>query len=615
MAEVIVVDNRSTDGSIEYLSERFPTVRFIVNEQNEGFSKACNQGLAVAQGECILFLNPDTLLAEDSLHTCLRFFKTHPDAGALGVRMIDGSGTFLKESKRSFPSPLTALFKLFGLSLLFPRSPFFGRYHLGHLSEHTSHEVDVLAGAFMCIKKEVLDSVGSFDELFFMYGEDVDLSYRIQKAGYKNYYVADTAIIHFKGESTRRGSLNYVRLFYTAMNKFVRKHYGGTQARLFRFSIDIAIAIRAALAAVSKVLRWMGLPFIDALLILLSFWLVKEVWVHYIRPDLVLPAFASKIALPIYAVAYVTIAYYAGLYDKTYRRRRLFHSTFMATLVLFAGYAMLPEGLRFSRGILIFGSVATFIAIGSVRRILVRGGVLQEPAENTSSPYLLIAGSTKEFEEVVALLRQHNRQDAVIGRIGSVNEKDTVASFDQLKTSVVALGAKELILCAGRFSFKDIVQATIQLQSSARIRYHAAGSGSIVGSDSNSSSGEALAEEPLYHLNKPTYRRAKRLLDVLLALLGLFAFPLALLFINHRVQFFINCFHVMAGHKTWVGYWVEDNTLPHLRPRVLGSNGDSRLALQLTKESLHTIDYWYARNYEPLYDLQLFFLHYKHLGG
>ena len=159
------------------------------------------------------------------------FFESHPDAGALGIKMLDGSGRFLKESKRSFPSPLTSLFKLFGLSRLFPRSRIFSKYHLGHLDENKDHEVDVLAGAFMMVKKEVLDKAGGFDEIFFMYGEDVDLSYRIQKTAetggnYKNYYFAGSSIIHFKGESTRKGSMNYVRMFYNAMSIFVRKHYG-----------------------------------------------------------------------------------------------------------------------------------------------------------------------------------------------------------------------------------------------------------------------------------------------------------------------------------------------------------------------------------------------------
>ncbi|HUM66003.1 MAG TPA: glycosyltransferase family 2 protein, partial [Chitinophagaceae bacterium] len=180
-AEIIVVDNNSYDNSIEYLQPKFPGIRFLSNSENLGFAKGCNQGLRLAKGRFILFLNPDTIVPEDCFTECIDFFSTHPDAGALGIKMLDGSGRFLKESKRSFPAPLTSLFKLFGLSRLFPRSPVFSKYHLGHLDKNNDHEVEVLAGAFMMIRKEALEITGGFDEIFFMYGEDVDLSYRIQE--------------------------------------------------------------------------------------------------------------------------------------------------------------------------------------------------------------------------------------------------------------------------------------------------------------------------------------------------------------------------------------------------------------------------------------------------
>jgi GT2 family glycosyltransferase len=253
-AEIWVVDNCSTDGSLTYLKPRFPEVRFIENQKNTGFGAANNQALMACSGEYILFLNPDTLLPEDCLSKSLGFISSLPNAGAIGIRMLDGSGIFLPESKRAFPSPVTAFCKLVGLSALFPRSAFFNRYSLGHLSEHENHQVDVLAGAFMLAKKSVLDTTGSFDERFFMYGEDIDLSYRIQKAGYHNYYFSGSSIIHFKGESTRKGSLNYVLLFYNAMLLFVRKNYRGSKAGLFGFFIQLAIVIRGLISVISKIL-------------------------------------------------------------------------------------------------------------------------------------------------------------------------------------------------------------------------------------------------------------------------------------------------------------------------------------------------------------------------
>lgn len=243
--EVIVVDNNSTDGSKEFYRNRFANVQFLWNEENVGFSKANNQALKRAVGKFILFLNPDTILPEDCLEKCIAYFELQNEPGAMGIRMIDGSGNYLKESKRGFPSPITSFFKLSGLTALFPSSKIFARYYLGQLDQHQNHEVDVLAGAFMLVKKSVLDITGGFDERFFMYGEDIDLSYRIQKSGYKNYYFSETTILHFKGESTKRGSLNYVRVFYGAMSLFVKKHYSKGIARFYNLLIQPAIGIRA----------------------------------------------------------------------------------------------------------------------------------------------------------------------------------------------------------------------------------------------------------------------------------------------------------------------------------------------------------------------------------
>jgi GT2 family glycosyltransferase len=236
--EIFVVDNNSADRSKDFFYNKFSSVNFIWNTANEGFARANNKALKLVKGRYILFLNPDTIVPEDCFEKCISFLKSKKDETALGIRMIDGSGKFLKESKRAFPSPVTSLYKLFGLSRLFPASPVFSKYHLGHLDENISHEVDVLAGAFMMIPKKIIDTVGGFDESFFMYGEDVDLSYRIQKAGYKNYYFAESTIVHFKGESTKKGSLNYVKMFYKAMSVFVKKHYGGTKAGMFNFLIQ-----------------------------------------------------------------------------------------------------------------------------------------------------------------------------------------------------------------------------------------------------------------------------------------------------------------------------------------------------------------------------------------
>jgi GT2 family glycosyltransferase len=238
-AEVIIVDNASSDNSTGYLQPIFPLFQFISNPVNEGFAKANNKAIVIAKGEYILFLNPDTVVPEDCFHKCISFMNSHESAGAAGVKMLNGKGEFLKESKRGFPSPMVSFWKMTGLTGMFPRSPVFSKYYLGDLDENRDHEVDVISGAFMMVKKEALRKTGGFDERFFMYAEDIDLSYRIKLAGYKNYYFAGTSIIHYKGASTKK-DFKHVRLFYKAMSQFVKKYYG---RGLYSMLLDAGIGI------------------------------------------------------------------------------------------------------------------------------------------------------------------------------------------------------------------------------------------------------------------------------------------------------------------------------------------------------------------------------------
>lgn len=252
--EIIVVDNHSSDGSRHYLEPAFPQVQFIWNTENLGFAKACNIGWQRAAGRHILFLNPDTIVGEECFEYCLRFQQEAAHCGALGVRMINERGLFLKESKRGFPSPLVSFFRLTGLSALFPKSALFAQYYLGHLPELETHEIDVVAGAFMMVKKEVLDEVGGFDESFFMYGEDIDLSYRIQKQGYRNYYYPEVTILHFKGRSTPHKNLQYLKTFYGAMKIFIDKHYGKSEKKFLSFLLQAGIRLKIIAARISLVL-------------------------------------------------------------------------------------------------------------------------------------------------------------------------------------------------------------------------------------------------------------------------------------------------------------------------------------------------------------------------
>ncbi|MRR20004.1 glycosyltransferase family 2 protein [bacterium] len=222
--EITVVDNQSTDGSPEMVEREFPSVRLIVSGTNQGFSAACNKGISASSGNHLLILNPDTVVSREALARALAFMRSHPEAGAAGARMTDGNGRFLPESKRGFPSPFTSLFRFAGLGKLFPESALFNAYYLGDKPDDEICRADILTGAFMMIRREALDKAGLFDTSYFMYGEDIDLSWRIIKAGYFNYYLPDVHIIHYKGRSAMADRKSSIRHFYGAMKIFAVRH-------------------------------------------------------------------------------------------------------------------------------------------------------------------------------------------------------------------------------------------------------------------------------------------------------------------------------------------------------------------------------------------------------
>ena len=251
--EIIVVDNMSGDDSVAFSREWHPQVTFIENQENVGFARANNQAIMQVRGEYTLILNPDTIITPQCLQEGLAWMKSHPKCGAIGARMMDGNGVFLPESKRSFPTPWVSFCKIFGLSKLFPRSPWFAKYHLRYLSDQEPQCIDILSGAYMLCRTGLLRRLGGFDEDFFMYGEDIDLSYRIVKAGYKNWFLP-TPMIHYKGESTHKDSMRYVRIFYDAMLIFYRKHFPRFNI-IFYPIVKLGVMLRAGMAMARRLFK------------------------------------------------------------------------------------------------------------------------------------------------------------------------------------------------------------------------------------------------------------------------------------------------------------------------------------------------------------------------
>lgn len=248
--ETIVVDNASTDGSTEYITARFPKVKWMACRENNGFSKGNNIAIAQSKGEYILMLNPDTIVTKEAIEGCIEFMDRNSDAGACGAYMLRTNGTFAPESRRALPTPFVAFCKMSGLSKLFPKSRTFGRYYMQYLDKNEVNQIEIISGAYMMLRHKTIKKTGALDEDFFMYGEDIDLSYRILKSGYKNYFLP-LRILHYKGESTNKSTYRYVHTFYRAMQLFFKKHYSH-YSLLVSLPINIAIWSRAMLAYIGN---------------------------------------------------------------------------------------------------------------------------------------------------------------------------------------------------------------------------------------------------------------------------------------------------------------------------------------------------------------------------
>lgn len=608
--EVFVVDNNSVDGSVEMLREKFPEVRLMANRENLGFSKANNMAIHKAAGKFILLLNPDTVVEDDTLPLVVDFMEKHEDAGGLGVKMLDGKGRFLPESKRGLPSPGVAFSKIFGLSALFPKSRIFGKYHLGYLDNDKIHQVDVLSGAFMLLRKAALDKAGILDEDFFMYGEDIDLSHRLVKAGYKNYYYPGTRIIHYKGESTKKSSVNYVVVFYQAMIIFARKHFSKKHARVFSLLINLAIYFRASLALLNRFLHRIAWPLADALLLYGGFYFLKDYWQQQIfdATSAYYPPAFMQIMVPGYILVWLISAHISGGYDKPVNLFRIIRGVGIGTIAILVVYALLPIHLRFSRALILLGSAWALIAMISARIIytLIRYKTLH--ISNPVSRRVLIAGEGEEAQRILSMLRQGG-ETAFIGLVSVSNDnqshKGYLGNIDQVSEIIDIYQISEMIFCAGEMSSQAIIDHMSKLKNK-QVHFKIAPPESlyIIGSNSIDTFGDLFTVN-INAINLPANRRKKRLFDVGLSFLLLATLPIQLILVSNRFGLMANLVKVLFGKKTWVGYYpgADDVKLPPLRNGILHPGKAFRQALPT--DTLKNLNSLYAKDYKVETDLKI----------
>ena len=632
--EVFVVDNNSVDGSVAMVKARFPEVILIANRDNPGFSKGNNQALRRATGEYQLLLNPDTVVEEDTFRACCEFMDAHPDCGGLGVKMLDGQGRFLPESKRALPTPSVAFYKMFGLAKLMPKSRTFGRYHLGFLSPDETHEVEVLSGAFMLLRKAALDQIGLLDEDYFMYGEDIDLSHRLTLGGWKNHYFPGTRIIHYKGESTKRTSVNFVFVFYRAMVIFARKHFAPGRAGLFSLLINAAIWLRAGAAVLERLLTRVAPLLLDAGLIWGGMFFLKTYWEnnHKFVPGDYPPQYMT-VAVPVYILVWLASAYLSGAYDPPVKTSRVVRGIFVGTLLISAASNFL-DAWRFSKALIILGGAWAVAAVVG-RQLLAhfwryRNLRLSERRQKN----IAIVGSGPESRRVRHLLEAAGVKARVIGYVSVAPAavpietpmasplylatqplEEPLGELRQLADIIHLYALDELIFCGKDLAASQIIALMLSLPSEPPVAYKILPEDSqyIIGSSSKDTPGDYYTLDIALNLYQPRQARAKRLLDLLSSIGLLLLAPLLMWFQGSKGRYLRNCLAVLVGTRTWVGLRYMAASARAV-PAVLSPADAAVSATPLNEVTLRRLELLYAKDYEPSMDLSVLWRCWRRLG-
>ena len=619
-AEVWVVDNNSVDGSLQMVKEKFPQVKIIANTDNKGFSKANNQAIKKSIGKYILLLNPDTIVEETTFEKVLYFMGNHPKAGGLGVQMIDGKGKFLPESKRGIPTPEVAFYKMFGFTSIFKKSKRFAKYYMGHLSKNENNKVEILSGAFMLLRKSVLDEIGLLDEDYFMYGEDIDLSFRILKAGYDNYYFADTTIVHYKGESTKKGSLNYVYVFYNAMIIFAQKHFAKKNAKFFMILIKFAIVFRASLSIIRRFAINLYLPVVDAAAILSGFYFFVPFWekIHLTQANSY-PDFIWYI-LSAYTFIWLVSSFYSGAYDKPVKIKSVFSGVAIGTIVILIFYALIDTKFRFSRALILIGSLYGVIVMTFFRLILhafrkythysIFSGKRQK---------VLIVGEIIEAKRVEEILKQISLKIEVLGIVSPADDGEGyIGTLNQIDEIVKIYNVDEVIFCAKNLSTEDIISRMLALSSfDVSVKIAPKDSISIIGSNSINTAGDLYTLD-LNTITKPENRRYKWLIDKVLSLFFMIFYLIVFLFVKNKFRFFLNILLVLIGRISWVGFYQTNDAkmkrLPKLKKGVLTPVEAIKSEQEISSKIKNNLNVSYAKNYRVSTDLFIVFKGFKKLG-
>jgi len=611
--EVIVVDNASIDGSVDDLRPKYPWVKWIESETNLGFGRANNLGITACRGKFILFLNPDTIVGQGSVATMVQYLRDHPSVGLAGCKVLNADGTFQLACRRGFPTPWASFCKLFGLQSLFPTVPFFSQYNQTYKSVDATYPVDALIGAFMIGPRGVIERLGGFDESFFMYGEDLDLCFRVQSTGLDIMYVHTTSIVHFKGESTRRSSMNEVREFYHAMEIFVRKHYGGSS--VFLAFLRFGIAFRSVLERLLKRKREIGTMFVD--LVGVNLVLMLATSIRFSSPFGFPPEAYPLVFFVVTGVVLCSLLAVGEYVEFRPGVRRTATGLFISFFLL-ASLTYFFKEYAYSRGVLLMTIGLSIVWTLGVRFVW---AAYDAWIGRNAIRNIALVGLVDSAKRIVdALAASESRNTRIVGFLSAGSFSTTsfhnhivLGSTDYLEKIVRDYDISEVIIADDSLAHQQAMDLMIRC-SSTKVRFHlAAGYDDLViARVINDVSGvePTIPISPLLHFRN---RVAKRAFDIIASIVVL-VILLPVIFLGKRVrtELWLRWLDVLRGSRSVVGLY------PDARQRLIGKSGLTGLAhisipATLAPQAVQRLNDFYIEHFTLSLDVEILLHHFRML--
>jgi len=586
--ETIVVDNNSSDGSVSYLRPKFPKVEFISLDENIGFGRANNIGFEKAVGDYILVLNPDTEIKEDTLSQMLDYMESNNQVGASGCKVLNTDGSFQLACRRGFPTPWNSFSKLFGLGSIFPKSKLFSGYNLSYKSVDETYPVDALIGAFMFIRKEALGDIIGFDSDFFMYGEDLDFCYRLQQKGWRVDYVHTTEIVHHKGESTKRSTINEIKHFYEAMEIFAKKHY--KHYGIFSLFLKTGIKARSFISYANKYKIDLFFIIFDIIVFSLCFIISNKIrfgyWEGFPKENLYL--------FLILINSFLLISqFFSGQYfeDNPSVRKNIISS--VATFFLAGFLTYLINGFDLSRKVLL---LATFMYL--IPASILRFYLSKKFYSSNKNRNILLFGN----ENINFLIKDYLNNNNLFDNISIISSSD----ISEIIVSIKQEHFSEIVITDENISTKDIEKELRQIVSNLPDIYKSNSKDDFITSQilRETIDHNLIAKSPFVFLR---VRFVKRFFDVCFSIFLLtFGSPFLYLLKERSNVSFKDLKDVLSGRKSLVGVF------PVAEKRYFSKVGITSLAPisnteqnELSIENTHRLNEYYDNNFSFSLDAEI----------